>query len=118
RAALLIALVLFAAVHAVRAQPLIAVTASPFVEEWVRATLTGLPQNAAFVVLEEGVVSDTLLFGLAELQVAEGLRPDVTVVTDVPMRPFHNPEGTHFPADASTELKRRGMLRAAQRDPS
>lgn len=118
RAALLIALVLFATVHAVRAQPLIAVTASPFVEEWVRATLTGLPQNAAFVVLEEGVVSDTLLFGLAELQVAEGLRPDVTVVTDVPMRPFHKPEGTHFPADASTELKRRGMLRAAQRDPS
>ncbi len=103
---------------AINAAPAVRLAADPFVEQWLRSTLESLPPEAVLVVSEEGTVSDTELFGLSYLQVTEGLRRDVTVVTDMGIRPLYRPE---LPAGESRfplPIQRRMLLEATLRDPA
>ncbi len=112
-AALIIAL---PACVAVNAAPVVRVTTDPFIDIWLRGTLASLPPNAALIVAEDGLVSDTELFGLAYLQVVEGARRDVTVVTDTGVRPFYRPKLPAGEPQFPLTMRRRMLLEAAMKD--
>lgn len=100
-----------------QALPMVRATSDTFIDGWLRGTLESLPQNAVLVVSEKGIVSDTELFGLAYLQVVEGMRKDVTVVTDMRNRPFYQPQLPAGEEHFSLTMQRRMLVEAVLRDP-
>lgn len=90
--------------------------ATPDVELTMRSYLASLPQDAVLVMNDYGLTGDTELFVAAYLQRVDGVRPDVTVVSDTAIRTFHAadlPAGyARFPLD----VRRRLLLRVALAD--
>jgi len=90
--------------------------AGPDVELAMRSYMAALPQDAVLVMNDYGLTGDTEMFVIAYLQQVEGIRPDVTVVTDTAIRTFHPadlPGGyARFPLD----IRRRLLLRSVLED--
>jgi len=103
---------------AVAAGPRVAEVASSNVEASMRAYMDSLPRDAVLVMNDYGLTGDTELFVMAYLQLVEGVRTDVAVVTDTAIRNFTTAElpggYAHFPLD----VRRRLLLRAVLADPA
>jgi hypothetical protein len=117
------AVALFVAVAAVAvssfadAAPRVAAARDGFVDRYARALLEPLPPDAVLLVNDPSIVHDTEIFALAYVQMVEGLRPDVSLVSDVQVTPFVRPELPERYGAFDLPLRRRMLVEAVMSDP-